>query len=449
MADIKISALPAASGVTADDLVPIVNDPGGTPATQKATAAQLLTYLLSAPIPIASGGTGASTAAAARAALNVESRTTFNNANYIALATDKYIAQIGTLSAPRTITLPAANAVNPGFILWIADESGTVTNTNTISIARTGADTINGGTASFAMIQPRSRVRAISDGVSAWFINDSQFGVKEYTATETDALPNATFVQWELWGSGGGGGSGARGATTALRGGGGGGGGGGFVKTAVFLISDLGGPGTSVVNTIGAGGSIGAAATIDGSGNPGGNGGLTSVAITNKINPFVGGGSGGGAGTTSGGAAGAIAVNTMFPPGAGGAGGVGAAGSNGTGAGAAGGGGGGGGGLDAADTNRAGGTGSRGATLLGEGSTAAAAGGLAGGGNGTATLSANALAPLPTSAGPGGGSNNAGVGGNGGAGGRGMGGGGGGASQGANSGAGGLGGSGYIRRMTW
>lgn len=46
MADVKISALPAASGVTADDLIPIVNDPGGTPATQKATAAQLAAYLL-------------------------------------------------------------------------------------------------------------------------------------------------------------------------------------------------------------------------------------------------------------------------------------------------------------------------------------------------------------------------------------------------------------------
>lgn len=45
MADVKISALGAAAAVTADDLLPIVNDPGGTPATQKATAAQLLAYI--------------------------------------------------------------------------------------------------------------------------------------------------------------------------------------------------------------------------------------------------------------------------------------------------------------------------------------------------------------------------------------------------------------------
>lgn len=46
MADVKISALPAAAAVTADDLYAIVNDPGGTPATQKATHTQALTFFL-------------------------------------------------------------------------------------------------------------------------------------------------------------------------------------------------------------------------------------------------------------------------------------------------------------------------------------------------------------------------------------------------------------------
>ena len=45
MANIKISELPAASGFTADDLMPIVDDPGGTPVTQKLTKAQLMTSL--------------------------------------------------------------------------------------------------------------------------------------------------------------------------------------------------------------------------------------------------------------------------------------------------------------------------------------------------------------------------------------------------------------------
>lgn len=45
MSDAKISELPAASAVVASDLLPIVNDPGGTPETQRATFAQVLAYI--------------------------------------------------------------------------------------------------------------------------------------------------------------------------------------------------------------------------------------------------------------------------------------------------------------------------------------------------------------------------------------------------------------------
>ena len=46
MSTIQISALPAASAITADDLLPIEHDPSGTPVTQKATAAQVATTVL-------------------------------------------------------------------------------------------------------------------------------------------------------------------------------------------------------------------------------------------------------------------------------------------------------------------------------------------------------------------------------------------------------------------
>lgn len=70
MADKKITELPAASGVTTDDLIPIVNAPGGTPETQKATVTQLraglvpivLTADVSGVLPVANGGWLASTA---------------------------------------------------------------------------------------------------------------------------------------------------------------------------------------------------------------------------------------------------------------------------------------------------------------------------------------------------------------------------------------------------
>ena len=48
----KIDQLPAASAVTADDLVPIVDAPGTSPVTQKATAAQLNTFIRGAGGPL-------------------------------------------------------------------------------------------------------------------------------------------------------------------------------------------------------------------------------------------------------------------------------------------------------------------------------------------------------------------------------------------------------------
>ena len=63
MADVKISALPAATAVAATDVAPVVVGA----VTQKATAAQIVTGALNAaPATIAQGGTGATTAAARR-----------------------------------------------------------------------------------------------------------------------------------------------------------------------------------------------------------------------------------------------------------------------------------------------------------------------------------------------------------------------------------------------
>lgn len=66
MADTKISALPASAGLVTTDIFPVVDDPSGTPVTQKATVAQLraaivpivLTADVSGTLPVANGGTG-------------------------------------------------------------------------------------------------------------------------------------------------------------------------------------------------------------------------------------------------------------------------------------------------------------------------------------------------------------------------------------------------------
>lgn len=107
------------------------------------------------------------TAAAARVTLGVDQRTSVNNADYTIVATDRLVVQTGTLSAARTFTLPAASSVNAGQALRIADRSGTITDTNTITIARAGSDTINGAT-SLVLNRPRQGVTLVSDGASAW-----------------------------------------------------------------------------------------------------------------------------------------------------------------------------------------------------------------------------------------------------------------------------------------
>lgn len=94
-------------------------------------------------------------------------RRTFSNAPVTALATDGYLAQIGTMSASRVVTLPAAAAFLAGQVLRIVDESGTVTAANTLVITRVGADTINGATTN-TLNTAYGAVALISDGTSKW-----------------------------------------------------------------------------------------------------------------------------------------------------------------------------------------------------------------------------------------------------------------------------------------
>lgn len=118
---------------------------------------------------IAAGGTAQTTAATARASsgLNVESFTGHGDSIYTILATDKVVGTNAAFTASRAWTLPAANAVNAGQPLVVADFQGTVTGTNTIVITRAGADTINGGT-TVTINAANGAYILWSDGVSKW-----------------------------------------------------------------------------------------------------------------------------------------------------------------------------------------------------------------------------------------------------------------------------------------
>lgn len=73
----------------------------------------------------------------------------------------------GALTAPRTWTLPAAGDTPPGKRIRVVDMAGGVSNTNTLTIARAGSDTINGGTTR-VLNAAYASVELISDGVDKW-----------------------------------------------------------------------------------------------------------------------------------------------------------------------------------------------------------------------------------------------------------------------------------------
>lgn len=125
-------------------------------------------------VAIANGGTAQATALAARGSsgLNIEGLTTRGDANYTILATDRVVYLTNALTAPRTWTLPAANAVNAGASIRCYDAPVTITSANTLTIARAGSDTFDGGI-STGPVFSRSGFDVVftSDGVSRWKVS--------------------------------------------------------------------------------------------------------------------------------------------------------------------------------------------------------------------------------------------------------------------------------------
>ncbi len=94
-------------------------------------------------------------------------RSTFSNAATVLNGASCYVAQVGTMSAARAATLPAANAVPAGTMFTIADESGTVGSTNKITVTAAGGDTINGA-ATADISTAYGSTMLVSDGTSKW-----------------------------------------------------------------------------------------------------------------------------------------------------------------------------------------------------------------------------------------------------------------------------------------
>ena len=124
---------------------------------------------LTGTVAIANGGTAQATAILARGStgLAVENYTGTGDANYTIVASDQTVGTTALFTLPRTWTLPAANAVNKGQQLFLADFFGTVGAVMTLTIARAGTDTVNGGT-SVVISVANGAYLFVSDGVSKW-----------------------------------------------------------------------------------------------------------------------------------------------------------------------------------------------------------------------------------------------------------------------------------------
>ncbi len=89
------------------------------------------------------------------------------DANYVVTATSSVIVAYTSITAARTITLPSANL--SGQLVWIIDESGSVTSTLSLTIQRAGSDLIEGQT-SIALLGGYSAICLESSGSGAWTV---------------------------------------------------------------------------------------------------------------------------------------------------------------------------------------------------------------------------------------------------------------------------------------
>jgi hypothetical protein len=73
-----------------------------------------------------------------------------------------------SLTAARTLTLPVASTLTPGTTLTVVDQTGSITTTNTLTIAPNGTDTLLGSASSYVLKFARASITLVCDGVSAW-----------------------------------------------------------------------------------------------------------------------------------------------------------------------------------------------------------------------------------------------------------------------------------------
>ncbi len=96
--------------------------------------------------------------------------TSVGNAAYSILPSDRVVETSVVFTAARIWTLPAANSIGAGTEIAILDAIATVTNVNTLSVARLGADTINGGAGPIVLNAAGTALTLVSNGLANWAV---------------------------------------------------------------------------------------------------------------------------------------------------------------------------------------------------------------------------------------------------------------------------------------
>jgi Major tropism determinant N-terminal domain len=137
------------------------------------------------------GATAGGFAAAKLSEVIANTRTAVSDASYVALASDRTIAYTA-LTAARVVTLPAASAYPTGTRLTVVDETGNCSGVNTITLAASGSDTVD-GVASAAINVAYGFAGIESNGSNAWTIVDQGFATALATVA---AAPNGANIQF-------------------------------------------------------------------------------------------------------------------------------------------------------------------------------------------------------------------------------------------------------------
>jgi hypothetical protein len=121
-------------------------------------------------VVVQDGATAGGWSAAKLAEVVTNTRTQVTDGNYSALTTDRTVAYI-TITAARTVSLPAASTFPTGSRLLVVDESGACSATVTITLAAAGSDLID-GVASAVINAAYGYVAIESNGYNKWTIID-------------------------------------------------------------------------------------------------------------------------------------------------------------------------------------------------------------------------------------------------------------------------------------